>query len=88
MEQPDGKQTNQNCSIISRITDQLEGSKKNWIQACPLWKNPNILLSQDHFLLVSGNLEDDLLGPKRALNFEFSQQDNPRVLDYRGGGGV
>ena len=28
MEQPDGKQTNQNCSIISTITNQLKGSRE------------------------------------------------------------
>ena len=46
MEQLDGKQTNQNCNIISRITDQLEGSKKklNLSMSFVKLSNSNILL--------------------------------------------
>ena len=51
-------------SITSRITYQHEGSQKFEFKHVLCEINSNILLSQDHFLLVLGNLEDDFLGPK------------------------
>ena len=51
-------------SITSRITYQHEGSQKFEFKHVLCEINSNILLSQDHFLLGLGNLEDDVLGPK------------------------
>ena len=56
-----------NCSmgfsITSRITYQLEGSKKLEFRHV-LYEINSFLLSQYHFLLVSGNLEYDFLETK------------------------
>ena len=55
MEQPDGKQTNQNCSIILKDHRPTEGLKRIEFKHVLCESNSNILLSQDHFLLVWGN---------------------------------
>ena len=52
MEQPDGKQTNQNCSIILKDHRPTEGLKRIEFEHVLCESNSNILLSQDYFLLV------------------------------------